>query len=463
MKYSLRTKLSISYVLVALICVALISFTSNIFLEKQFRKYVTRNLEKENRTTVDLISQEYHNGIWDIQFIENVGVNALEKGMIIKVKEVSGKTIWDATVHNHGLCKQMIDHMSENMSSRYPNFQGKYVENRYPIHKDGGVIGYVEVGYYGPFYFNDDDLNFINTLNELVAAIGLFSLLFAFVLGSVMANRISTPVSRVIHSAQMISRGYFGDRVAEQSNTKEIRELTDTFNELAENLERQEALRKRLTADMAHELRTPIATLQSHLEAMVDGIWEPSAERLKSCHEEIMRISRMIGDLEKLTRYESDTFNLQKSEFDLAEAVQHIVNNFEPEYHSKSISLEFDGQTVITVADRDKISQVIVNLLSNALKYTPAGGKVAINLGDEEDCTRIDVRDTGIGIPVEDLPFIFERFYRADKSRTRTTGGTGIGLTIAKTIVEAHKGTITVESEPNKGTTFTVRLPKLTD
>lgn len=461
MKYSLRTKLSISYIFVALICVALISFTSNIFLEKQFRQYVTRNLEKENKATVDLISQEYHSGTWDIQFIENVGVNALEKGMIIKVKDINGKTIWDATVHNHGLCKQMIDHMSENMSSRYPNFQGKYVENRYPIHKGKDIIGYVEIGYYGPFYFNDDDLNFINTLNELVAAVGLFSLLFAFVLGSVMANRISTPVSRVIHSAQMISKGYFGDRLEVRSNTKEIRELTDTFNDLAENLEKQEALRKRLTADMAHELRTPIATLQSHLEAMVDGIWEPSAERLKSCHEEIMRISRMIGDLEKLTHYESETFNLLKTEFDLAETIQHIVNNFEPEYHSKSISLDFQGQKEMVLADKDKISQVMVNLLSNALKYTPPGGRVEISLDSDESNTQLAVRDTGIGIPAEDLPFIFERFYRADKSRTRSTGGTGIGLTIAKTIIEAHKGTISVESQPDEGTTFMVKLPRL--
>ena len=461
MKYNLRAKLTLSYILVTLICVALFSLTSNFLLEKQFRKYIEKNIRRENHSLVDLISQEYRGGVWQHAFIENVGISALEKGKILKVTDQAGKTVWDATVHNNGLCQQMIFHISENMNKRYPGFHGKYTVNRYPLINNGVTVGTLEIGYWGPFYFTDNDMNFITTLNNLLLGVGAISLALAFILGAWMANRISTPLSRVIQTAQMISKGYFGERITEESNTREIGQLITTFNEMAENLEKQEALRKRLTADMAHELRTPIATLQSHLEAMVDGIWEPTADRLTSCQEEIMRISRMIGDLEKLTRYESDNFSLQRTEFDLAELIQHSFNNFESEYLNKGIELEFSGASHLVNADKDKISQVIVNLLSNALKYTPSGGKVSLSLGDTHSMTEIRVRDTGIGIDAEDLPFIFERFYRADKSRNRQTGGSGIGLTIAKTIVEAHKGTITVESELGQGSTFIVRLPQV--
>jgi signal transduction histidine kinase len=258
----------------------------------------------------------------------------------------------------------------------------------------------------------------------------------------------------------MIAKGYFGDRSYERTSTKEISQLTDTINDLAETLETQEKLRKRLTGDVAHELRTPVATLQSHLEAMIDGIWEPSSDRLKSCHEETMRINRMIGDLEKLARYESDNMILDKEEFPLCELIKIMVQNFEKEFIQRNIKIQIQCENIMLFADRDKISQVLVNLISNALKYTNNNGQVTITAADSGDNTTIAVSDTGIGISEEDLPYIFERFYRADKSRNRTTGGSGIGLTIAKAIVEAHKGSISAAGKLNEGTVFTVVLPK---
>jgi signal transduction histidine kinase len=268
------------------------------------------------------------------------------------------------------------------------------------------------------------------------------------------------PISRVIKTAQMISKGYFNDRITETTNTKEILQLTTTINDLGETLQKQETLRKRLTADVAHELRTPLATLQSHMEAMIDGIWEADTERLKSCHEEIIRINGMVGDLEKLARYEGENLILNKSKFDIYELIQHISKNYEIEFINKGIQISFSGQKEIIHADKDKLSQVIINLISNALKYTPKGGAVELNLKGNDNTVEVVVKDTGMGIPAQDLPYIFERFYRADRSRNRMTGGAGIGLTISKAIVEAHKGMITVKSEPYAGTEFSVVLPR---
>lgn len=462
MKFSLRTRLSLSYISVALVCVFLISVLTNIFLEKHFRDYVIKNQERKNSEVVSLVSQQYQpDNDWNVDMLENIGINALEQGLIIRLTDVSGRIIWDATVHNNGLCQQMIAHMAHNMSSRYPNWKGGYVENKYPVNYKLNKVGTVEIGYYGPYYFTDNDLAFITALNNLLLIVGIFSLFLSLLLGTQMAKRLAKPISRVISTAQMISKGYFGDRSLVESNTKEISQLTETINDLAETLEKQEVLRKRLTADVAHELRTPLATLQSHMEAMIDGIWKPDTERLTSCHEEILRIKRMVGDLEKLAKYEGENLILNKESFDLSYLMQHLIQNFETDFLNKRIEIDYYGEQAIIFADRDKISQVIVNLLSNALKYTPEGGKVKVLVNGGQDTATINIKDSGNGIPQEDLPYIFERFYRADKSRNRLTGGAGIGLTIAKAIVEAHKGKIGVQSLPGQGTEVIVSLPKL--
>jgi signal transduction histidine kinase len=303
-------------------------------------------------------------------------------------------------------------------------------------------------------------LTFINTLNIVLVAVGILSLILSLIFGYVMAKRISTPISRAINTAELISRGCYGDRSNETSNIKEIAQLTGTINNLAETLDNQEKLRKRLTADVAHELRTPLAVLQGHIEAMIDGVWEADSKRLKSVHEEITRLGRMVGDLEKLTRFESESLILEKSEFDLSELINSISVNFEKECINKNIEVSIKDKSVNVFADKDKISQVVINLMSNAVKFTDNGGRIHISIEDDMDNAVIAVSDTGKGIAPLDKPHIFERFYRADISRNRLTGGSGIGLTIAKAIIEAHKGLIDVESEIGEGTRFVMTIPK---
>ena len=461
MKFSLRIKLSVSYLLVAVTSVVLAMMLTNMFLDSHFRKYVNQNQEKRNREVVTAVSQQYlGDGKWNTEMVEAIGVSALENGLIIKVKDISGRVIWDATAHNNGMCQRIIEHMARNVSRRYPDAGGSYTEIPYEVTYNQKSVGLVEIGSYGPYYLSDNDLAFINTLNKILIAVGVFSVIFSLVLGSIMAKKLSQPIARVISSAQSIARGYFSDRITEKSTTEEICQLTSTINNLAQTLENQEALRKKMSADMAHELRTPLATLQSHMEAMIDGIWETDADRLKSCYEEIIRINKMVGDLEKLAKYESESFVLDKTVFDMSALIRRIICNFEPEFKNNGIEIAFEGGTEEIFADKDKMSQVIINLLSNALKYTQEGGKVEISAKSKGDVLEIRVKDNGQGIPEEDLPFVFERLYRADKSRNRKTGGAGIGLTIAKTIVEAHNGHIEVYSKINEGTEFLITLPK---
>lgn len=462
MNSSLRTKLSISYVAVALICIILISIFTTLFVYKHFEEYVKQNTEQKNREIVTTLSGQYMgNGKWNTKVIETIGVSSMENGIILKVKDVNGNIIWDAKTHNNGMCQRIIEHMSNN-ASRIPG-RGKsgYTEVPYTINYNLNKVGTVEIGTYGDNYLNEHDIAFINDLYNLLWAVGIFSLILSLLFGTVMSKRLVSPIARVINTAKAISKGFYSDRIKEKSNTREINQLTVTINDLAENMEKQEILRKRLTGDVAHELRTPLATLQSHLEAMMDGIWPADSERLKSCHEEIVRISKMVGDLEKLARYESENFVLNMDTFDISELAKRQIHNFESEFLSKGLELKLTGADCRVYADKDKISQVLVNLLSNALKYTPEGGMVVINIQYNDVNTEISVTDNGPGIPDEDLPYIFERFYRADKSRNKLTGGSGIGLTICKSIVLAHGGSINLHSNISKGTKFTFTIPKI--
>ncbi|AGK98936.1 sensor histidine kinase [Clostridium pasteurianum] len=461
MKSSLKTKLALTYALVAIISILMISLMTNVFLEKQFKEYTIENQENKNKELADLISKQYSdNENWNYKSIESIGINALEQGLIIKLSDNSGKVIWDAATHNNGLCKQMIDHIENNMTKYYGNSSGKYEEKLYTVHNNNNKIGNLQIGYYGPFYYSDNDIEFINTLNKLLLGVGMLALFFAVLLGLFMAKMLSNPISRVVKAAQNIANGFYNNKITEKSETAEIDLLISTINNLAETLENQKNLRKRMSADIAHELRTPLATLQSHLEAMIDGIWKPSTERLESCHEESLRINRLIGDLENLAEYESENYKLSKVKYDIYDQIKKIIYNFQADFKNKGININLNGKREIVFADKDKISQVIINLISNSLKYTPKDGNVEIIIDKSDKEIIIKIKDTGRGISSEDLPYIFERFYRVDKSRNRLTGGAGIGLTIAKAIVNFHKGNIAVKSNLGKGTEFTVLLPK---
>jgi signal transduction histidine kinase len=477
--WSLRTRLTLSYVLVALLCVLMVSVLANGVLESSFRAFVRDNQARQAQQVVAQIGGQYTAGgglgaagsgppggvgTWDDAGITAIGMNALEQGMIVKVSDLGGRTVWDATVHNSGLCVQMITHMAQNMSSRYPNWRGLYTENAYPVRSRFAKVGVVTIGYYGPFFLNDQELSFINSLNLLLLWVTLAAMTVAVLMGFVSARRITVPLARVARATQQIARGQRNVIIGEKTRVRELDGIADSVNDLSKALQEQEALRRRLTADMAHELRTPLATLQSHLEALIDGVWQPEPARLEGLHEEILRINRMVADLERLAHLEGDTTRLSHTLTDLSVLAAGIVLNHEPQFREKGVGLKFvpcagEGKRVPLVVDPDKLSQAAINLLSNALKYTPAGGTVEVRLDARSSETEISVVDTGFGIDAKDLPHVFERFYRADDSRSRATGGAGIGLSISKAIVEAHGGTLSAVSRPGQGSTFTIRLP----
>jgi signal transduction histidine kinase len=304
------------------------------------------------------------------------------------------------------------------------------------------------------------DGQFSDCMSGHYPTIALFSIVFSLLIGGFIAKRISHPVTRTADIAKQIASGNYDIQFEGQTKTLELHNLVSSINELANALSKQEKLRKQLTADVAHELRTPITTLGSHLEAMIEQVWEPTTERLKSCHEEILRLGNIVMDLESLERVESDNLKLDKTSIDLLEVTHSVCATFETELSNKNLQLDIDGISSVACIDKDRFGGVIANLMSNAVKYTPDGGSIHVLVQDFPKENVFIVEDTGVGVPEDELAFIFERFFRADKSRNRKTGGSGLGLAIVKSVVTAHGGSITAENLPECGCRFAVRLPK---
>jgi signal transduction histidine kinase len=257
-----------------------------------------------------------------------------------------------------------------------------------------------------------------------------------------------------------MARGDLTQRV-KVTSSDEIAELGNAFNTMASSLARTDQLRRNLVADVAHELRTPLTSVLGSLEAMRDGVAEPTPEFLASAYEEGLLLKRLVNDLQELSLAEAGQFHLDRQPVALLGVVEGAAHALANQAQAKEIAIPITVPSdLIADVDSERIGQVLRNLLTNAIAFTPVYGRVEISAHPSDDWVQVSVKDTGVGIAAEDLPFVFERFYRADKSRTRATGGAGLGLAIAKQWVEAHGGKIQVESELGRGTTFTFTLPQ---
>lgn len=303
---------------------------------------------------------------------------------------------------------------------------------------------------------------YLAAINEALWVAGGLAALVAVAVGLVLARQISRPLRDLTFAARRMAGGDLEGRVPIRSRD-ELGELAAAFNSMAEAVGRQQALRRRMAADVAHELRTPLAVIQADLEAMLDGVRPLSAEAVAEVHGETRLLSRLIDDLRDLSLAETGQLPLRKEPTDLAELARTSAARFAPRAEERGVGLEVGTAEDLPRADvdPDRISQILGNLLENALRHTPPGGKVELRVGPGERPATLQatVRDTGPGIPAEHLPNVFEHFYRADRARSRSAGGSGIGLAVVKQLVEAHGGQVWVESPPGRGATFGLALP----
>lgn len=298
-------------------------------------------------------------------------------------------------------------------------------------------------------------------LNRSLLWTGLAAGAAGILLISLLSRRMLAPVRELSSAARLLGQGDTSQRVSPKGRD-EVAELGRAFNSMASDLEKAEQQRKILMADIAHELRTPLSNVQGYLEAIKDGLLQPDGRTIDTVHEQVMQLGRLVEDLRLLALAEAGDLPLHRQPGSLVDVLRRSMDGVKPRADARGVQLSLEAPEDLPPVEMDsmRIAQVVGNLLENAISYTPEGGRVTVTASlSEAGLARVSVADTGIGIPEEDLPSIFERFYRVDPSRTRATGAAGLGLTIAKGLMEAHGGAIYAESSPGQGSRFTFELP----
>ena len=321
------------------------------------------------------------------------------------------------------------------------------------------------MGGLGGIMMGPSETEFLHAISNSLWIAGIIAVAVAAAVAVLFSRQITAPLSRLSTAASHVKQGDMSHRVVSTSKD-EVGTLTNAFNSMVDSLGKNQESRRKLMADLAHEMGTPLAVLQSNLEGMLDGVVDTSPSTISSLHQEALLLSRLVNDLRTLSQAESGRLNLAVVPGDLAAVVQAIVNATEPEAKRKGVSISLTSESGLPLAmmDKDRISQVIANLLSNALRYTSAGGSVKVSVLPSDDrpggeSLTVSVADTGQGISSEDLPYIFNHYYRGRQPAEKRADGSGIGLAVVKELVEAHKGKVWVESKEGKGSTFYVTLP----
>jgi histidine kinase len=316
--------------------------------------------------------------------------------------------------------------------------------------------------------------SFQSAVTEAILVATIAALFSAVIVSLFVARRVVTPVRQMKEASQRIAAGRYQERV-DVSSDDELGQLAHTFNQMAGTLEQTEIMRRDLIANIAHELRTPLTSMKGYMEGLIDGVLPPEPGTYQQIYREADRLQRLVSDLQELSRVEAGAFELDRRPLAISELIERVALRLKPQFEEKNITLHLKSSSALPLvpADEDRVNQVLLNLIGNALQYTPPGGVVTVaaewpsapgSLPDGQEVPAshliITVTDTGIGIPPEHLPHLFTRFYRVDKSRSRAGGGSGIGLTIAKHLVEAHGGHIWAESRgENQGSRFGFSLP----
>ncbi|MFI4982900.1 MAG: sensor histidine kinase, partial [Nevskiales bacterium] len=327
-----------------------------------------------------------------------------------------------------------------------------------PVTVNGAVVGTI-LAPPNPPGLTPEETNYLQRTDLALLLASGGALVVAVLVGLLLARTLTHPLQALTQATQRMAGGELGEQVTVRSGD-EIGELATAFNQMSRELERAVQARRQMTADIAHELRTPLTVIAGYIESMADGVLAPTPERLAVIYSEIENLQHLVGDLRMLTQADAGELRLQKQPMAAQELMQRAQAAFEHRAEQKGITLEVqpDGDAPPVAVDEIRMAQVLGNLLSNALRYTPAGGRIVLGAAASGDGVDLSVRDTGQGIAPADLPLVFNRFYRADQSRSED-GESGLGLAIVKALVEAHGGTIEAQSQPGQGTTMRIHLP----
>jgi two-component system, OmpR family, sensor histidine kinase BaeS len=430
-------RLAMTFVGVALAAVALLAVLTAVFVAADISDLVAqqRHLLKQAVAVAAGVAWERSDS-WAAADLSPVLNLAARVGADVQVRDQAGLVVSTSP-------------STSRLSSR-PEFTE-------PVDVRGRQVGSVIVRFSGSGLGGTDEELRADLWRAIAGAAGLAALL-ALLVALAVSRRITLPVTRLMEVARAMGGGNRSARAGDVQAPGELRELSVAFDQMADSLARQEKLRRNLVADVAHELRNPVAVLQAGHEALLDGVIEPTPRQLTSLHDEVLRLARIVDDLAALAAAEAAALQLAQRRCDLADIVGTAADSLSGSFDTAGVSLERRLTEVQVMGDPGRLHEVITNLLTNALKFTPAGGSVLLESGPRELQATLSVSDTGAGIQPDELPHIFDRFFRGQQAAG--VAGSGIGLTIVAELARAHGGRVDVTSTPAQGTQITVILPR---
>lgn len=449
MRRSFALRLAAAFAGVGIAAASLTAILVNLAFGGRFTTYLDAQQRIKEQQLVAILADSYaQSGEWDTTDLRSLSPLAFMDGGSLRLLDTSGGTVWAPSP----------DQLLGQMAEMHRQMMGGGVlgpERRLPISVDGREIGTAIVRLPATGLL-PQDVSFRASVNRLLLYGGLAAGFLALLLGAVLARRATAPARELAQAARAFASGDRGRRVA-YDTPDEFGEMACAFNAMGDAVEEEDRLRRDFAAEVAHEVRTPLAILRSQVEAIQDGVVEPDAPIVASLHEETLRLTRLMGDLETLGSAEAAGFSLSPQRIELRPLLEESIRGFETRFQEEGVMLLSNLRDVAADVDANRIRQVVSNLLSNALKFTPSGGSAEVDLGTADGQAEITVADTGPGISSEDLPHVFDRFFRGHGVRA---SGSGIGLTVVRELVEAHGGSVEVTSAWGAGTAFTVRLPR---
>lgn len=459
MKLKLRNALVISYVCLAALLVAGHFIVFNSIFSEQFSQYLKKIQDQSHAHFIgDLQSLIQNKGMPDADTLRRMGEIMIGQGVALKIVNNDGKDVFCMECTDAAKCKVVFGALSSETHGKDAGSDTTYIEKEYPLTHDGKPYGKAILKF-SDHYYSAIDLHFLSQINTIFLLVSGALLCIACAIGYAFAAKISRPIRCLTERTEAIEAGDYTPADPCCKYINEISTLSVSVERLAKSLDVQLKAKKQMALDYTHEFRTPLSALQSNLEGMIDGIIEISPEKLEVLRSEVLRLSRMVSQIDNLVALE-DSVLLKKEQFDLCVLIHLVAESFDAAFSQKGIRCRLPECQCLIEADKDKIHQVLANIFSNAVKYTEGRGDLIVLVEQTKSTITIQIIDDGIGIAEKDLPHIFEYLYRADSSRAQEAGGYGVGLPVAKAIVKSHGGTIEADSVLDHGTIITVTLPK---
>lgn len=455
------TRMILWFLIVIALTAGVIVVTVNRSLSYQFRNFIVSTSDQQIETIVDFIENEHEKNGWSDGFDTRLAQLAQASNMNVKLTDISGETVIDFEYRNQrdsyrrGMPMHMHKDWKDEFEAYWPTKSVQVVRSA-----DGEQIGILELDLHDLDDAVLPAMDFQRNMTRSIFRAVFVAMGLSIILGLFLARTFSKPLRAMTQVANDMKRGGLNKRVSEKQNTTELSELAASLNHLSNSLEVQQELRTRLASDLSHEIRTPLSVLKSHLEAIRDGIWVLDDKNMDILLRETERLINMAEQIRFIEDIESHELQMNLTEVKMKSWLTGVVEYFSPDAYKQGKTLVLEGDDPLVTIDQDKFKQILFNLIANALNHTESGDKISVRLIDQPSKVVLEIEDSGKGIEAEELDHVFERLYRSESARSRRGGGSGLGLAVVKSLVEAHGYTVNAVSQVNKGTIMRISMIK---